>query len=51
MWSGELAFVEELILIDLRNNSAWNHRFFVVYENGVRRGDEDRSMVDAREIQ
>jgi hypothetical protein len=30
LWRAELAFVDERITEDLRNNSAWNHRFFVV---------------------
>lgn len=29
-WDGELAFVEKLVGDDIRNNSAWNHRFYVI---------------------
>lgn len=29
-WEGELEFVEQLIGEDVRNNSAWNQRYFVV---------------------
>ena len=50
LWEGELDFVEELVEEDLRNNSAWNHRFFVVFEAGVRKGDEDREVVVRREL-
>ena len=30
LWDGELAFIEKLISDDIRNNSAWNQRYFVV---------------------
>ena len=30
LWAGELAFIESLLVADLRNNSAWNHRHLVV---------------------
>lgn len=30
MWDRELGFVEELLEDDVRNNSAWNHRWFVI---------------------
>jgi len=30
LWEDEMSFVEELIDHDIRNNSAWNHRFAVV---------------------
>ena len=29
LWSAELSFVDALLDADVRNNSAWNHRFFV----------------------
>ena len=29
-WEDELAYVEELLQEDLRNNSAWNQRFYVL---------------------
>lgn len=29
-WEGELDYTETLISEDLRNNSAWNHRYFVL---------------------
>lgn len=50
LWGGELDFAEEMIDADVRNNSAWNHRFFVVWQSGVRKGDEDREAVLRREL-
>jgi protein farnesyltransferase/geranylgeranyltransferase type-1 subunit alpha len=50
LWSGELEFVEEKLKGDLRNNSAWHHRFFVVFQSGVRAGEEDRDAVVKREL-
>jgi protein farnesyltransferase/geranylgeranyltransferase type-1 subunit alpha len=34
LWSLELGVVELLLAADIRNNSAWNHRFFVVTKGG-----------------
>ena len=31
LWTGELDFVDEMLGQDVRNNSAWHHRFFVVW--------------------
>lgn len=50
LWAGELAYVEELLDEDFRNNSAWHHRYFVVLGSGVRQGDEDREAVVRREL-
>jgi len=50
LWDGELPFVEQMLSDDLRNNSAWHHRFFVVWESGVRAGEEDRETLVKREI-
>jgi len=30
LWDGELGYVTRLITEDIRNNSAWNQRYFVV---------------------
>jgi len=30
LWEGELDYVTRLITEDVRNNSAWNQRYFVV---------------------
>jgi protein farnesyltransferase/geranylgeranyltransferase type-1 subunit alpha len=50
LWSGELEFVNSMLATDLRNNSAWHHRFFVVFQCGVRKGEEDRQGVFRREL-
>lgn len=50
LWKGERAWAEELLDMDVRNNSAWHHRFFVVWGSGVRKGDEDREEVLRREL-
>jgi len=43
LWDGELPFVELLLSGDVRNNSAWHHRFFVVFETGAHTGSlEDK---------
>lgn len=30
LWDGELDYVSQLITEDVRNNSAWNQRYFVI---------------------
>ena len=30
LWEGELEFIDHMLLNDLRNNSAWNQRHFVL---------------------
>jgi protein farnesyltransferase/geranylgeranyltransferase type-1 subunit alpha len=50
VWAGELPYVEQLLKHDVRNNSAWHHRFFVVFTSGVRQGDVDRHEVLKREL-
>ena len=30
LWEGELDFVDTLINNDMRNNSAWNERYFII---------------------
>ena len=47
LWDTELPDVEELIDEDVRNNSAWNHRYFVVFG----RGKDVDSEVVVREIE
>lgn len=48
VWQGELDYTEELLDLDLRNNSAWNHRFFVCFESGI---GGKIAEVTTREIQ
>jgi protein farnesyltransferase/geranylgeranyltransferase type-1 subunit alpha len=50
LWSGELEFVEAKLKSDLRNNSAWHHRFFVTFQSGIRTGEEDRDATVKREL-
>jgi len=50
LWQGELDFVDNMLTEDIRNNSAWHHRFFVVWLNGVRADEEDREEVLRREL-
>ncbi|CAM9223996.1 unnamed protein product [Phaeothamnion confervicola] len=42
LWSGELMYLDGLLADDVRNNSAWNHRWFVVHNCGqqVRRREK-----------
>ncbi|KAH9932904.1 protein prenylyltransferase [Fomitopsis serialis] len=35
LWAGERAWIEALLEKDVRNNSAWHHRFFVVWASGA----------------
>lgn len=50
LWNGELGFLEDMLKEDIRNNSAWHHRFFTVFQSGTRQGDEDRELVLRREL-
>ncbi|KAG6829053.1 hypothetical protein H0H87_012754 [Tephrocybe sp. NHM501043] len=50
LWAGELDFSESMIVQDVRNNSAWHHRFFVVFQSGLREGETDRARVIRREL-
>lgn len=45
VWREELQYVEKLLREDIRNNSAWNQRFFVAFESKM--GGED---VGEREV-
>ncbi|KAL8674349.1 MAG: hypothetical protein Q9168_001278, partial [Polycauliona sp. 1 TL-2023] len=35
LWDSELSYVESLITSDVRNNSAWNHRWFILFGQHV----------------
>ena len=50
LWEGELDFIESMLISDIRNNSAWHHRFFVVWACGIREGEEDRAHILRREL-
>lgn len=30
LWEGELDYVNSMVVLDLRNNSAWNQRYFII---------------------
>ncbi len=47
LWDQELPEIENLLEKDVRNNSAWNHRYFVVFGREAPVADE----VIEREIQ
>ncbi|THV01866.1 protein prenylyltransferase [Dendrothele bispora CBS 962.96] len=50
LWERELDFVDSMLNADVRNNSAWHHRFFVVFQSGVREGEQNRDRVLKREL-
>jgi protein farnesyltransferase/geranylgeranyltransferase type-1 subunit alpha len=50
LWADELPWVTGLLADDVRNNSAWHHRFYVVWQSGVP-GTTDAPAVLARELQ
>ncbi|KAG7095416.1 hypothetical protein E1B28_006165 [Marasmius oreades] len=50
LWKGELDFVDQMLNLDIRNNSAWHHRFFIVFESGIREGEANRERVLKREL-
>jgi len=49
LWETELADVEKLLRADVRNNSAWNHRWFVVFGRPDGKGEGGEEVVD-REV-
>lgn len=61
LWDSELPYVESLLEADVRNNSAWNHRWFVVFarhtdpdKHSIKNGDADSKVepeVIDREIE
>lgn len=49
LWDKELEYVEELLKDDIRNNSAWNQRYFVLnnttkFENDVIQREVDFAL-------
>ncbi|GAA5981886.1 hypothetical protein JCM10908_004655 [Rhodotorula pacifica] len=49
VWEGEIAYADRLLQEDLRNNSAWNHRFFVAFESGMGGDCAEREIRYAKE--
>ncbi|KZT24905.1 protein prenylyltransferase [Neolentinus lepideus HHB14362 ss-1] len=47
LWKGEVRWVERMLSDDVRNNSAWHHRFFVVFAAG--QGEQGPEVI-RREI-
>lgn len=45
LWDSELPYIETLLEADVRNNSAWNHRWFVVF--GRHKDPEKHSIEDS----
>lgn len=55
LWDSELPYTESLLQSDVRNNSAWNHRWFIVFarhtdpqKHGIK--DDDADSEVSREI-
>ncbi|CAG8755636.1 8566_t:CDS:2, partial [Racocetra fulgida] len=40
LWDNELSFVEDLLEKDVRNNSAWNQRYFAIFYNPTKPSEE-----------
>ncbi|KAL7668916.1 hypothetical protein ACOME3_009598 [Neoechinorhynchus agilis] len=52
-WVGEHAFTDRMIHFDVRNNSAWNHRFFVLeqqYQEASDSKNDERNNLVSREL-
>ncbi|KAF8186392.1 hypothetical protein BJ912DRAFT_1022793 [Pholiota molesta] len=51
VWAAELDFVDAMLSQDVRNNSAWHHRFFVVYGcRGQPATESERQRIIKREL-
>ena len=51
LWDSEVPYIESLLQSDVRNNSAWNHRWFVVFarhtdpkKHSIMNGDADSEV-------
>ncbi|CAD6586525.1 MAG: CAAX geranylgeranyltransferase alpha subunit [Alectoria sarmentosa] len=61
LWDSELPYVETLLQYDVRNNSAWNHRWFIVFarytdpkQHSIKKGDANSEIpleIMRREIE
>lgn len=45
IWEYELIATDILIEDDVRNNSAWHHRFFICFASGAQNGVEERELA------
>ncbi|KAN0064800.1 CAAX geranylgeranyltransferase alpha subunit [Thecaphora frezii] len=52
LWDGELEYTEKLLVEDVRNNSAWNHRWFCIFgrRGGARPSDEAQAEAWQQEM-
>ena len=53
IWDDELPTIEKLLDDDVRNNSAWNHRWFIIFarytnpeKHSIRQNDADVEVPD-----
>ncbi|WFC99633.1 galactose-6-sulfurylase [Malassezia yamatoensis] len=49
LWDGELDFADEMIQEDIRNNSAYNHRWYCIFGRYSKRGELDVALETKRE--
>ena len=49
VWHNELSFIDALLDADMRNNSAWNHRYFV--HDKQRLWDEGTLQTEVESVQ
>ena len=50
VWDAELDFVDTTLAQDVRNNSAWHHRFFVVFHSGGTENEAEKERIFKREL-
>lgn len=50
LWANEIPFIDVLLADDVRNNSAWHHRFFVTFERGRKNGKDEADTTVKREL-
>ena len=50
VWDAELDFVDTMLAQDVRNNSAWHHRFFVVFHSGGTENEAEKERIFKREL-
>jgi protein farnesyltransferase/geranylgeranyltransferase type-1 subunit alpha len=50
VWNAELDFVDTMLIQDVRNNSAWHHRFFVIFHTGGTEREGEKERIFKREL-